>query len=170
MLKNFDTNISIVIEYDSSEERFYLSFRLLKFRGDDRDALMYFLQPFVDTNSKIQLMEDVDLDQPVYRVSMLDEMEASITDDSKSLTEISRKRKSIMDPIIDVETEEINNFINAFQNDLNKSTADQSQGLYRNNDGYLVLIRKPAPGLSVQVIKREEDSQWSPLPLGFSHR
>lgn len=152
MLKNFDTNISIVIEYDSSEERFYLSFRLLKFRGDDRDALMYFLQPFVDTNSKIQLMEDVDLDQPVYRVSMLDEMEASITDDSKSLTEISRKRKSIMDPIIDVETEEINNFINAFQNDLNKSTADQSQGLYRNNDGYLVLIRKPAPGLSVQVM------------------
>ena len=72
MLKNFDANISIVIEYDQSEERFYLSFRALKYRGDDSEALTYFLQPFVGKKSKILLQEDIDT-VPVYRESLSDE-------------------------------------------------------------------------------------------------
>ena len=75
MLKNIDVNISIVIEYDLDEERYYLSFRALKFRGDDTDAIKYFLQPFVGKNSKIQLMDDIGT-SPVYRLTMLDEVNA----------------------------------------------------------------------------------------------
>lgn len=72
MLKNFDANISIVVEYDRSEERFYLSFRSLKYRGDDSEALTYFLQPFVGKKSKIMLQEDIDT-EPVYRLSLADD-------------------------------------------------------------------------------------------------
>lgn len=75
MLKNFDVNISIVVEYDKEEERYYLSFRVLKFRGDDTDTIPYFLQPFVGTKSKIQLMDDI-ATAPVYRLTMADEAAA----------------------------------------------------------------------------------------------
>lgn len=47
MLKNFDVNIAIVVEYDSNEERYYLSFRRLKFRGDTTTSIDYFLQPLL---------------------------------------------------------------------------------------------------------------------------
>lgn len=84
MLKNIDVNISIVIEYDLDEERYYLSFRALKFRGDDTDAIKYFLQPFVGKNSKIQLMDDI-ATQPVYRLTMTDEVNAK-ADEIREMT------------------------------------------------------------------------------------
>lgn len=147
MLKNFDVNISIIIEYDASEERFWLSFRRLKFRGDDTDALDYFVQPFVGKNSKIQLMEDIDSDVPVYRRSMVDEISANIADDSQSLEKITRRTKTIMDPVTDdVDDIEIANFMGQFAEDLDNSTGERPDGRIDDVDGFYVLI--PAlPGI-----------------------
>lgn len=141
MLKNFDVNISIIIEYDATEERFWLSFRRLKFRGDDTDALDYFVQPFVGKNSKIQLMEDIDSDVPVYRRSMVDEISANIADDSQSLETITRRTKTIMDPVTDdVDDIEIANFMGQFADDLDHSTGERSDGRIDDVDGFYVLI------------------------------
>ena len=95
MLKNFDVNIGIVIEYDSREEKFYLSFRKLKLRGAD-GALDYFLQPFVGTRSKIQLMEDGPLAEGVYRLSLRDEEAYRMKEDSMSLDRSVRKSRSLL--------------------------------------------------------------------------
>ena len=151
MLKNFDVNISIIIEYDATEERFWLSFRRLKFRGDDTDALDYFVQPFVGKNSKIQLMEDIDSDVPVYRRSMVDEISANIADDSQSLETITRRTKTIMDPVTDdVDDIEIANFMGQFADDLDHSTGERPDGRIDDVDGFYVLI--PAlPGSMVMT-------------------
>lgn len=151
MLKNFDVNISIIIEYDATEERFWLSFRRLKFRGDDTDALDYFVQPFVGKNSKIQLMEDIDSDVPVYRRSMVDEISANIADDSQSLETITRRTKTIMDPVTDdVDDIEIANFMGQFADDLDHSTGERLDGRIDDVDGFYVLI--PAlPGSMVMT-------------------
>ena len=106
MLKNIDVNISIVVEYDLNEERYYLSFRALKFRGDDTNALKYFLQPFVGKNSKIQLMDDIGT-QPVYRLTMADEIRANASD----ITELTLGKIDLgmnaSDSLIDNETYEM---------------------------------------------------------------
>lgn len=151
MLKNFDVNISIIIEYDATEERFWLSFRRLKFRGDDTDALDYFVQPFVGKNSKIQLMEDIDSDVPVYRRSMVDEISANIADDSQSLETITRRTKTIVDPVTDdVDDIEIANFMGQFADDLDHSTGERPDGRIDDVDGFYVLI--PAlPGSMVMT-------------------
>ena len=151
MLKNFDVNISIIIEYDATEERFWLSFRRLKFRGDDTDALDYFVQPFVGKNSKIQLMEDIDSDVPVYRRSMVDEISANIADDSQSLETITRRTKTIMDPVTDdVDDIEIANFMGRVADDLDHSTGERPDGRIDDVDGFYVLI--PAlPGSMVMT-------------------
>lgn len=84
MLKNFDVNIGIVIEFDSNEDRFYLSFRRFKLRGKD-GSLDYFLQPFVGTRSKIQLMEDAPLPSAMYRTSLHDADKAIMKEESLNL-------------------------------------------------------------------------------------
>lgn len=94
MLKNFDVNISIVVEYDATENRFWLSFRTLKFRGDDRNTIKYFLQPFVGKDSKIQLMDDLNQDTPAYRISMLEEEVAAATNIMEDVNTVSRRRAS----------------------------------------------------------------------------
>lgn len=151
MLKNFDVNICIIIEYDANEERFWLSFRRLKFRGDDTDRMDYFVQPFVGKNSKIQLMEDIDSDTPVYRKSMIDEINAGIADDSQSMDTITRRTRTIMDPVTDdIDDIEIANFIDQFADDLDKSTGERTDGRINDADGYYVLI--PAlPGTAVTI-------------------
>ena len=97
MLKNFDVNIGIVIEYDSKEERYYLSFRRLKLRGEDGE-IDYFLQPFVGKRSKIQLMEDGGLEDGVYRLSLADEDYANIKESSEKLDRSVRKSRKLSKP------------------------------------------------------------------------
>lgn len=58
MLKNFDVNIIIVVEYDSKEHKYYLAFKTLKFRGDDRNVPKYIIHPFAGKDSKIKLVDD----------------------------------------------------------------------------------------------------------------
>lgn len=142
MLKNFDVNISIVIEYDSDEKRFWLSFRRLKFRGDDTDRLDYFLQPFVGENSKIQLMEDID-STPVYRTSMLDEAGLAIQEAASNVQEMTR-RKSFLTPVTnDIEDIAIQEFVESTLDDMDHSTGgDRADGTIRDKDGFCILIRK----------------------------
>lgn len=112
MLKNFDANIGIVVEYDKKEERFYLSFRALKYRGDDSQSITYFLQPFVGKNSKIQLQDDINEDIPVYRTTLADGMYADIMDENAKISDLSStKRRGIMVPndILDAESIEMFN-------------------------------------------------------------
>lgn len=145
MLKNFDVNISIVIEYDSTEQRFWLSFRRLKFRGDDTDRLDYFLQPFVGENSKIQLMEDIN-STPVYRKSMVDEVSANIVEQANSIEKISRRR-GFLEPLTETaEDLAIGEFIDQVANDIDNSTGgDRPDESIRDSDGFCVLIRLPGP-------------------------
>jgi len=147
MLKNFDVNICIIIEYDANEERFWLSFRRLKFRGDDTDRLSYFVQPFVGKNSKIQLMEDINLEQPLYRTSMIDEVNAGIIDDAVAMKDITRRTRTILEPLTDdPEDIDIANFVGEYMSDLAKSTGERSDGRIDDVDGFYVLI--PAlPGM-----------------------
>lgn len=141
MLKNFDVNISIVIEYDATEKRFWLSFRRLKFRGDDTDRLDYFLQPFVGENSKIQLMEDVDSDTPVYRRSMIDDVSANIADDAQSIIDITRRSQRILDPITnDADDLAIADFVDDTCKDLARSKGEREDGRIDDIDGFYVLI------------------------------
>lgn len=141
MLKNFDVNICIIIEYDAKEGRFWLSFRRLKFRGDDTDRLEYFVQPFVGKNSKIQLMEDINSDQPMYRKSMIDEVNAGIADDASSMGEITRRTRTILEPVTDdIDDIEIADFMTKFADDLERSTGEKPDGRINDADGYYILI------------------------------
>lgn len=94
MLKNFDVNIGIVIEFDSNEDKFYLSFRRFKLRGKE-GSLDYFLQPFVGTRSKIQLMEDGAFPEAVYRTSLHDTDKALMKEESLKLDRGSRVTRSL---------------------------------------------------------------------------
>ena len=155
MLKNFDVNIAIIIEYDATEERYWLSFRRLKFRGDDTDRLDYFCQPFVGRNSKIQLMCDIDEDTPVYRKSMLDDINLEIMDEAHSMDQITRRNRA---DIIDIEPEtidaddlDINNFYTQFQEDLAKDSSVKEDGSVRDSDGFYVLIpRNKSEGIDLE--------------------
>lgn len=118
MLKNFDANIGIIIEYDQKEEKFYLSFRALKYRGDDSQALTYFLQPFVGKNSKIQLQEDVMLDMPVYRTSLGDGMFGKAADELAELGQLTRTtHRGIMIPDGALQKETLDEFNRNLQMD-----------------------------------------------------
>ena len=147
MLKNFDVNIGIIIEYDATEERFWLAFRRLKFRGDDTDRLEYFCQPFVGKNSKIQLMEDLDQDRPLYRLAMSDEIAANMIDEAHSVSEVTRRRDtSIFDlepETDDADDEDIDGFLDRMF--TNTSVAPSEANGWRDQDGYYVLIPTIVP-------------------------
>ena len=154
MLKNFDVNICIIIEYDSDDQRFWLSFRRLKFRGDDTGALEYFLQPFVGKNSKIQLMQDINLDTPVYRLSMVDEMAANVTNSADEINELRRKTHTILDPedssimfpvTDDPDEQAINEFRYQIAYDLSRTKGERPDGIIRDSEGFCVLVRKRPP-------------------------
>lgn len=140
MLKNFDVNISIVIEFDSQEERFYLSFRRLKFRGDDSSSIEYFLQPFRGKGSKIQLQDDIHTD-PVYRLSMVDELAASMANDINEINTITRRNTNLLEPMSDPDDIAINTFMDKMFDDIDKSGVDQ-EDILRDNEGFMVLIRR----------------------------
>lgn len=141
MLKNFDMNISIVIEYDSSEERYYLSFRRLKFRGDDSQSIDYFLQPFAGKNTKIELQDDIHTG-PVYRLSLLDELGAQIHDDLDSIQELTRDRVDFLSPISDDPDEQAAaDFIGTMFDDIDHSGVEQ-EDMLRDEDGFIILIPK----------------------------
>lgn len=139
MLKNFDVNISIVVEYDSQEERFYLSFRRLKFRGDESESIAYFLQPFMFKNSKIRLQDDIYTD-PVYRLSMIDELAASIHEDMDDIPAITRRTTEFLSPLTDPFEEDAEAFIDQMREDIKNSAAFQDDNQPRDENGYIVLI------------------------------
>lgn len=134
MLKNFDCNIGIVIEYDSKEQRFYLSFNKLKFRGADDNSLGYFLQPFAGKNSKIQLMDDMDPENPLYRITLGDSTE--FIDDSQTIQSLTRSKKplSVMTDIeLDEQTSE--DFVNML---IDRENVDD--GVDRKDPFYVGMI------------------------------
>lgn len=154
MLKNIDVNISIVIEYDSTSEKYYLSFRRLKFRGDDTNTIDYFLQPFNGTNSKIQLTDDL-YTEPVYRLTMLDEVSANVVEAQNEIIHIAED-----DLILDGLTEglvtkndpdniDIHKFLMTTLDDIHRTnkklkelkTDDQIllDSMVRNTDGFIIL-------------------------------
>ena len=150
MLKNIDVNISIVVEYDLSEERYYLSFRALKFRGDDTDAIKYFLQPFVGKNSKIQLMDDIST-QPVYRITMSEELNANSTDINELTLRTLKIETDKSNTLIDNETLEMKQaeyFINAITPQTTAEPIiryDESEDWFlypRDKDGFMHLSWK----------------------------
>lgn len=142
MLKNFDMNIAIVIEYDSSENRYYLSFRTLKRRGDDTDSIDYFLQPFVGKDSKIELMDDISC-SPVYRLSMLDEAGAQIHQDLDEIQDISHRDLGFLEPLeeeLDKDNPDEDRFFKQVFADIDHSKVFQ-ENEPRDKDGFIVLIR-----------------------------
>jgi len=144
MLKNFDVNIAIIVEYDAAEKRYWLSFRRLKFRGDDTNNLEYFCQPFVGENSKIQLLEDINMDVPQYRVSMTDEMSAALVDDARSMVDLTRQTsESIIDlqpTTVDADELDMANFMDTFYDDLSKSHGNFADGRVEDADGFFILL------------------------------
>lgn len=99
MLKNFDYNLAIVIEYDHNEERYYLSMNKLKERGaSGGEKLSFILHPFVGRNSNIQLMDDTDPDQPLYRLTLTDSMSPEAEEAAKECKK-PKKVKDIGDPL-----------------------------------------------------------------------
>lgn len=139
MLKNFDANIAIVVEYDSSEQRYYLSFRRLKFRGDTTDGMDYFLQPFMGQNTMIRLMDDISTG-PVYRLSLLDELAAQIQEDRDAIIDITRREVGFLDQITD-DPQDVDaaEFMNLVRQDVEQSAVPQDDML-RDADGFWILI------------------------------
>lgn len=156
MLKNFDCNIGIVIEYDSGEHRFYLSFNKLKFRGADDNSLGYFLQPFAGQNSKIQLMEDTDPEHPLYRLTLGDT--AEFIDDTKTMISLTRTKKTTIISDIELDEQDSEAFYQKLKarenaNDL----VDRTDPYYcgpRDDDGFVHLVWKVDP----PFLNKERDS------------
>ena len=148
MLKNFDANIGIVIEYDKKEEKFYLSFRSLKYRGDDSNAITYFLQPFVGKNSKIQLQDDILCDVPVYRTTLADGLFGELSDDAETLMDLSKTRRhGITVPDDQLKIEELQNWGKQLESDMARSEHNISTGsplalLERDSSGFCRLHSK----------------------------
>lgn len=141
MLKNFDVNIAIVVEYDSNEERYYLSFRRLKFRGDTTTSIDYFLQPFAGKNTQIQLMDDISTG-PLYRLSLMDEIGAQIKDDSESIATITQRNVGFLAPMSDDPDENMaQEFIGVMFDDIDRSGVPQ-EVYQRDEDGFIMLIPK----------------------------
>lgn len=139
MLKNFDVNIAIVVEYDSNEERYYLSFRRLKFRGDTTTSIDYFLQPFAGKNTQIQLMDDISTG-PLYRLSLMDEIGAQIKDDSESIATITQRNVGFLAPMSDDPDENMaQEFIGVMFDDIDRSGVPQ-EVYQRDEDGFIMLI------------------------------
>lgn len=139
MLKNFDVNIAIVVEYDSNEERYYLSFRRLKFRGDITTSIDYFLQPFAGKNTQIQLMDDISTG-PLYRLSLMDEIGAQIKDDSESIANITQRNVGFLAPMSDDPDENMaQEFIGVMFDDIDRSGVPQ-EVYQRDEDGFIMLI------------------------------
>lgn len=108
MLKNFDANIGIVLEYVKKEHRYYLSFNLLKYRGDDSEAIKYFAQPFVGKDSKIQLVEDIGLEEPLYRTTLMDEQYADLEDSRTTMRTVVHNGMTLSTPEIEAQREQMN--------------------------------------------------------------
>lgn len=139
MLKNFDVNIAIVVEYDSNEERYYLSFRRLKFRGDTTKSIEYFLQPFTGKNTQIQLMDDISTD-PLYRLSLMDEIGAQIRDDSESINIMTQRDVGFLAPMSDDPDENVaHEFIDTMFDDIDRSGVPQ-EAYQRDEEGFIMLI------------------------------
>ena len=134
-------NIAIVIEYDASEERFYLSFRRLKFRGDDSTSIDYFLQPFCGKNTKIQLQDDI-ATGPVYRLSLLDEIGAQIKEDADAIQDITRREMNFLAPLSDDPDDLASaEFIGTMFDDIDRSGVMQ-ENMLRDEEGFIILVPK----------------------------
>ena len=173
MLKNIDVNISIVIEYDSDNEKYYLSFRRLKFRGDDTNTIDYFLQPFNGTNSKIQLSDDL-YTEPLYRLSMLDEISASVVEAQNEIIRIGEDTLTLdgltegLATKNDPDDIDIHNFLVDTLTDIHRTNKKLKElkgdeqieldSMIHNTDGFIILqyrdkeLEKRIRGKSLNVI------------------
>nr|DAQ98897.1 MAG TPA: DNA polymerase B Like Replicative Helicase [Caudoviricetes sp.] len=162
MLKNFDVNIGIVIEYDSADERYYLSFRKLKMRGADDMAIDYFLQPFIGRKSKIQLMVDYGEETPVYRLSLGDELKAEMYEEADNLEIQTRRKKALYNSELELDTEvddDNQRFFDSMFADNQRSTAKlQRAGLDDtvdyNEDGMIILTCLPTAYMFKDKLKK----------------
>ena len=113
----------------------------MKFRGDDSNSIDYFLQPFHGKNTKIELQDDIST-EPVYRLSLLDEVGAQIHDDVDHIEELTRRSMSFLDPISDDPDEEASaNFIGQMFADIDHSGVEQ-EDMLRDEDGFIILVHK----------------------------
>lgn len=158
MLKNFDVNIGIVIEYDSNDERYYLSFRKMKMRGADDMKIDYFLQPFVGHKSKIQLMVDRDV-TPVYRLSLCDELTADMIDASQNLELRTRRKKSLARSMdLDIDDEDSQDFMDSIIMDVSRTTKTNRELEKENDyeyseDGAIILSCLPSAYARLMALK-----------------
>ena len=140
MLKNFDANISIVIEYDKEDSRYWLSFRLLKFRGDDSNSLQYFLQPFMGKDTKIQLCADMGLPEPLMRESMSDEKLSELIDSRhEMLATTASMQRGLLEPKFDTDMDDIAIHYQKVEQDMLASNANlqaDKYGLPIDSNGY----------------------------------
>ena len=156
MLKNFDTNIGIVIEFDSKEEKYYLSFRKLKLRGGD-SQLDYFLQPFVGERSKIQLMEDGPLEKSAYRLSLRDDEVSQIKQESTELNRRVRRTRDIIDINFDSMDSDSDDFFKQISDETEAANKrswkfpDADVDTNRDEDGFLVLRKTLTNGLDIRL-------------------
>lgn len=166
MLKNFDVNIGIVIEYDSADERFYLSFRKMKMRGADDMTIDYFLQPFVGRKSKIQLMMDYNTESPVYRLSLGDELVAEMYDAEANLELQTRRKKALynneLDLPMDPETEDNQRFFDTIfaDNDRSQKKIEDLQvdeQTEKDEDGYTILTCMPLAYQWREAMRKRRD-------------
>lgn len=164
MLKNFDVNIGIVIEYDAMEDRFMMSFRKLKMRGADSGDLNYFLQPFVGTRSKIQLMMDFGLERSVYKRSIQEDARIEMIDTAEALEYRARKTKKLKRNLdIDLTMDEDFDkdfFENMIADTEREKYADkracEGDSTTYDEDGYIVLCPTPRVYAAIECMKRKE--------------
>ena len=122
--------------------------------GDDTNRIDYFLQPFVGENSKIQLMEDID-GAPVYRRSMVEEMEGNLIDEANTVQKRTRRTGNFLEPVTDdVDDIAIDDFLEQTAFDMANSTGgDRPDGTIRDADGFCVLI--PAAPTLAKILSRK---------------
>lgn len=141
MLKNFDVNIGIVIEYDSDEEKYYLSFKKFKFRGADDMSIDYFLQPFVSKKSKIQLQDDLNIDGGIYRLSLYDDVQSTIHNVTSSVQQATRVQKAFTFSESDkYDEDEMEDEIKSYFSGETDFTREEKPKYLRDSNGFIVLL------------------------------
>ena len=99
-------------------------------------------------------MQDINLDAPVYRLSMVDEMAANVTNSADEINELRRKTHTILDPedssimfpvTDDPDEQAINEFRYQIAYDLSRTKGERPDGIIRDSEGFCVLVRKRPP-------------------------
>lgn len=120
MLKNIDVNILVIPIFLKEENRFYLYMKKLKFRGADEAKLQEFYQPFEGENSKIMLIDDIDLAEPVYRRSMNSNNYESMKPVAKFTTSVTKRKPLVKLTTPEDDDADLDDLINSYKKKSNK--------------------------------------------------